>query len=131
MIIDTSAVIAILRNEPERSDLIDAITNTTDMLSMSAGTYLEAFIVARENRRVSPAQQLDEFIEDYNMDVVAFTPHQARLAGEAYRRFGKGSGHAAHLNFGDCITYALAKDLGQALLFKGNDFSKTDIVPAL
>jgi ribonuclease VapC len=131
MILDTSAVIAILRNEPERDALITAMTDANDILSMSAGSYLEAIVVARENKRVSPARQLDELINDYSVDVAAFTPHQARIAGEAYRRFGKGSGHAAQLNFGDCMTYALAKDLGKSVLFKGGDFSKTDIEPAL
>ena len=75
-------------------------------------------------------RQLDEFIETAEIVVEPVTEQQARIAREAYRDFGKGSGHPAQLNFGDCVSYALAKTTGEPLLFKGNDFSRTDIRPA-
>lgn len=77
-----------------------------------------------------PVATLDAILLSLGVEVVPFTPSQARLAQEAYLRFGRGSGHPARLNLGDCISYALAKDTGEPLLFKGNDFVHTDLNPA-
>jgi ribonuclease VapC len=76
------------------------------------------------------SRALDSFLAANDITIEAVTPAQARLARDAYRDFGKGSGHAAQLNFGDCLTYALAKETGQAVLFKGNDFRHTDLEAA-
>lgn len=129
MIVDTSALIAILKEEPESERLMTAMANA-DALEMSAATYLESGIVADGNRNQLLSERLDAVIETLAVTIAPVTEAQARRARAAYRRFGKGSGHAAGLNFGDCFSYALAKASGEALLFKGNDFSKTDIVSA-
>ncbi len=130
MILDTSAVVAILNDEPERSAFAAAITNAA-RVSMSAATYLEAGIVVDALKRSDLSRELDDFLLDNKVDISPFTPAQARIAREAYRDFGKGSGHAARLNYGDCIAYALAKDLREPLLFKGTDFAHTDVKRAV
>lgn len=130
MIIDTSALIAILRQEPDARAFMEAI-EAANIRRMSAATFVEAAIVVDGNRDPVLTRRFDELIEEAQIAIVPVTDSQATLARAAYRDFGKGSGHPAGLNFGDCFAYALAKELREPLLFKGNDFARTDIRPAL
>jgi len=130
MIVDTSALIAILQNEPETPEFLEALIQDVDC-RISAATYVEAAIVVDGVRNPVLSRRLNELIRSVDIVIEPFTESQARIAREAYRDFGKGSGHPAQLNFGDCFAYALAKDTGEPLLFKGNDFSKTDVASAL
>lgn len=130
MIIDTSAVVAILRNEPEAPAFTEAIA-TANRRRMSAANYLEAAIVMDGSRDPVVSRRLDEFIEIAELAIEPVTVQQMAIARAAYRDFGRGSGHPAGLNFGDCFAYALAKDTAQPLLFKGNDFGHTDLKPVL
>ena len=130
MIVDTSALIAILKEEPESERFMTAMANG-DALEMSAATYLESGIVADGNRNQLLSERLDAVIETFAIVIAPVTEAQARRARAAYRRFGKGSGHPAGLNFGDCFSYALAMEQGQPLLFKGEDFGQTDVGIAL
>ena len=130
MIVDTSAVIAILYMEPEGESFTELIQQTMDC-RMSAASYLETAIVLDASRDPIVSRRLDEIIRTAGILIEPVTEAQARIAREAYRDFGKGSGHPAQLNFGDCFAYALARDTGQPLLFKGSDFSKTDLASAL
>jgi ribonuclease VapC len=98
---------------------------------MSAATFLEAAIVVDGSRDPILSREFDEFVAASGIAIEPVTERQARIAREAYRDFGKGSGHAAQLNFGDCFAYALAKDRMEPLLFKGGDFRHTDVRPAL
>lgn len=97
---------------------------------MSAASYLETAIVLDSRRDVVLSRRLDELLVDLAIRIEPVTAAQAMVAREAYRDFGKGSGHPAGLNFGDCLTYGLAKDRREPLLFKGNDFVHTDIESA-
>ncbi len=126
MIVDTSAVVAIARNEPERSRFLTALDRDA-VNHMSAASFFEAAIVIDGSRNPVLSRRLDAFIQTSAIVIESVTEHQARIAREAYRDFGKGSGHPAGLNFGDCFAYALAKDMGEPLLFKGDDFSATDV----
>jgi ribonuclease VapC len=98
---------------------------------MSAASYLEASIVADRSDDPRASREFDRLIRELGIDIVPVTAEQAIIAREAYRDFGEGSGHAAALNFGDCFAYALAKDRNETLLYKGDDFSQTDVVSAL
>lgn len=128
MIVDTSAIIAILKNEPERDRLLEAIARA-DRPRMSAVTAVEAGIVAETIGGEVGARDLDLLIFRLAVEIVVFTPDQAAIARRAHSRFGKGR-HPAGLNFGDCIAYALARDTGEPLLFKGGDFARTDVIAA-
>lgn len=97
---------------------------------MSAANWFEAAMVLQSRGGEATATRFDHMIQVEGIEVVELTPRQALLAREAWQRFGKGR-HKAALNFGDCMAYATAKDVGEPLLFKGNDFSQTDIEPAL
>ncbi len=98
---------------------------------MSVATLLEATIVVSRSKDARHRRQLDQLITDYGIEIVPVTLAQGALARAAHDAFGRGSGHPAKLNFGDCFAYALAKETGEPLLFKGNDFAQTDIDPAL
>lgn len=98
---------------------------------MSAGTYLETAVVVDANRDPVLSARLDELLAVAEVTIEPVTQRHAEIARQAYRDFGKGSGQRAGLNFGDCFAYALARDSGQPLLFKGDDFSRTDLTPAL
>ena len=98
---------------------------------MSAATYLEAAVVIDGSRDAVASRRFDDFMREAAIAIEPVTESQARLAREAYRDFGKGSGHPARLNFGDCFAYALAKTRCESLLFKGEDFGHTDVVAAL
>lgn len=130
MIIDTSALIAILRAEDDASEMALAIERA-QVRRISAASYLETAVVIDASRDPIASRRFDELVDTAELRVEPVTREQAGIARDAYRDFGKGSGHKADLNFGDCFAYALAKSTGEALLFKGNDFSHTDIAPAL
>lgn len=129
MIIDTSAIIAILRNEPEAAFCAQAIADAAER-RLSAANFLEAAVVIDGSRDPVASRKFDELVREARLTIEPVTEAQARIAREAYRDFGKGTGHPAQLNFGDCFAYALAKTMGEPLLFKGQDFTHTDVVPA-
>ena len=130
MIVDTSAVTAILKEEQDAPRFLRAVAISTQPKRMSAANYLEAGIVVDANRNPLLSRRLDDLIVQTGIEVEAVTPQQADIARAAYRDFGKGSGHPARLNFGDCFAYALAKSMREPLLFKGDDFSHTDVAIA-
>ena len=130
MILDTSAIIAILRNEPEATDFAEAIEKA-NRRRVSAVNYVEAAAVIDGSRDPIASRRFDDLIQEAEIAIEPVTEAQARIARHAYRDFGKGSGHPAKLNFGDCFAYALAKAKGEPLLFKGDDFTRTDITPVL
>jgi len=125
MIVDTSAIVAILRNEQDADELAAAI-ESAELRRVSAATYVEAAIVIDSNRNPLLSNLLDSFLVRSLIDIEPVTVEQARIAREAYRDFGKGR-HRAGLNLGDCFAYALAKEKGEPLLFKGDDFRSTDV----
>jgi ribonuclease VapC len=121
MIVDTSALIAILRAEPEARAFAIAIADA-DRRRISAANYLEAAIVIDGSHDPIASRRFDDLLREAAIAIEPVTAEQAKVAREAYRDFGRGSGHAARLNFGDCFAYALAKTTGEPLLFKGDDF---------
>src|SRR5262245_46790106 len=127
MIIDTSAIIAIFRDEPEAMSCVRAIADAT-IRRVSAVNYVESAVVIDASRDPIATRRFDDFIKEADISIEPVTETQAQIARGAYRDFGKGSGHPAKLNFGDCFAYALAKESGEPLLFKGADFAHTDIV---
>jgi len=129
MVVDTSALIAILEREEDAETIVSALEGGSLRL-ISAGTLLECTIVALARRGEAGVDLLREFVSAAGIETVSVTSDLAKIAYEGYVRYGKGR-HAAGLNFGDCFAYALAKNTGESLLFKGNDFAKTDLVAAL
>lgn len=129
MVIDSSALLAILLLEPEAAALAAAIDRDPIRL-ISAASLLETAMVIESRRWPEGGRELDLLIYRMKADIASFTPEQAEVAREAFRRYGRGR-HAAALNFGDCIAYALAKTSGEPLLFKGGDFSRTDVAAAV
>ena len=125
MVIDTSALLAILLSEAEKDSFLSAMLADRVRL-LAAGNLLEASIVLAARGGEDNVDDLDRFIRDAEIEVVAFDREQVGLARTAWRRFGKGN-HRAGLNFGDCMAYALAKSRHEPLLFKGDDFARTDI----
>ena len=125
MVIDTSAIVAILQNEPEQDAFIEAI-ESADIRLVSAASFLEASIVILTRYGMDGILDLDLFMAKAGIEISSVDSDQANIARRAFRDFGRGR-HPAELNFGDCFSYALAKSLDLPLLFKGNDFSKTDI----
>jgi ribonuclease VapC len=128
MVIDTSAILAWLKDEPAR-DRIVAGLEAHQVRRMSSVSLLEAQIVLRAREHPALLGKLDQFLEEIEVIVVPFDESQARMAAAAVQRYGKGQGHPAQLNMGDCAAYALAKTTNEPLLFVGNDFSQTDIKP--
>ncbi|WP_109507499.1 type II toxin-antitoxin system VapC family toxin [Nocardioides speluncae] len=130
MIVDSSALLAVALGEPDGAVYVDAL-DQAESPRIGAATLLEAGIVAA--RRMDPrvSRRLDALVSTSRAVVVPFDEEQARVARAAYRDFGKGSGHKAQLNFGDCLAYALASVTGEPLLYKGDDFAHTDIRSAL
>ncbi len=126
MIVDTSALIAILRNEPEAREFAHAM-EAAKRIRLSAASYVEAGVMTDGARDPVVSRGLDDLIRLAEIEIAPVTVEQARLARAAYRDFGRGSGHPAKLNFGDCFSYALAKEAGETLLYKENDFSHTDV----
>ena len=129
MVIDTSALLAVLQDEPERSRFNEAI-EAADSRMMSTATFVEVSIVIESRYGGEGLRDLDLFIDRAGIELVALDVEQAKVARQAYSRFGKGR-HAAGLNYGDCFAYALANVLGQPLLYKGDDFPRTDVTPFL
>jgi len=129
MIVDASAVLAILKEEAPAQSCAIALENSRAS-RISAANWLEASIVVDSSRDPVASRRFDELVKEARLTVEPVTTDQARIAREAYRDFGKGSGHPAQLNFGDCFAYALAKALDEPLLFTGRDFIHTDITPA-
>jgi ribonuclease VapC len=121
MIVDTSALIAILRDEPEARAFAIAIADA-DHRRISAANYLEAAMVIDGSHDPIASRRFDDLLREAAIAIEPVTEEQAKVAREAYRDFGRGSGHAAQLNFGDCFAYALAMTTGEPLLFKGDDF---------
>jgi ribonuclease VapC len=130
MIVDSSALVAIATKEPEGSSFARIIDKTASV-SMSAATYFETAIVLDKRKDPARTARLDELIEELVIEIEPFTPTQAKIARQAYRDYGKGSGHPANLNFGDCLSYALAREKREPILFKGNDFVHTDLRAAV
>ncbi len=121
MIIDSSAIAAIVRGEPKAESFLSAIKAQSNAI-MSAGNYLEMGIVIDSDRNAALSAGLNPLLDKMGIEVVPVTSEQAKIARQAYRDFGKGSGHKAQLNFGDCFAYALAMERGEGLLYKGDDF---------
>jgi len=130
MIVDSSALIAILVNE-EDGDALSRVLDGPEVVRMSAASYLETSIVIDRYRDAVLSAKLDDLILDADIAIEPVTAEQARIARQAYRDYGKGSGHPAKLNFGDCFSYALARDKREPCLFKGDDFIHTDLRSAL
>jgi ribonuclease VapC len=130
VILDTSAVIAILRDEPEAPSFARAIEQAAQR-RISAVNYVEAAAVIDASRDPVASRRLDELLEEAEIIVESVSESQARIARQAYRDFGKVSGHPANLNFGDCFAYALAKAKRESMLFEGDEFSHTDVTSAL
>ena len=129
IVVDTSALIAILDKEPDANLYAEAIAEADPPL-ISTATLVELNIVMLNRHGIKAAQIVDRLIQEGGFQVESFTIQHAELARDAYARYGKGQ-QPAGLNYGDCFSYALAKATGVPLLFKGQDFSKTDIVPVL
>jgi ribonuclease VapC len=128
VIVDTSAILAILEQEPDAGRYARAL-GREPACQISAANWLEASIVMFGRHREEGVRDLDLLLANYRVDVAEVTLEQAQEARRAFMRFGKGL-HPARLNFGDCFAYGLAKDTGEKLLFKGGDFDKMDIEPA-
>lgn len=128
MILDSSAVVAILRAEPEARMMAQAV-DRAEPCRISAVSYVEAAIVIDSGRDPIASRRFDDFFRESEIVVESVTQRQAEIARQAYRDFGKGR-HRAGLNLGDCFAYALAKEMGEALLFKGDDFCHTDVQAA-
>jgi ribonuclease VapC len=122
MIVDSSAMVAMLRREPEARVFFEALTDEGSA-SISAANYLETAIVLDGKRDPVLSARLDTMLARLNVEIAPVTQSQARTARQAYRDFGKGSGHPAKFNFGDCFAYALAMERGEPLLYKGEDFA--------
>ena len=129
IVLDTSALIALLLKEPDAELLASARVSAT-AIRMAAPNWLEVAMVAMARRGIDGYQQLKQILERLQVEVVASDRANAEIAFQAWIQYGKGR-HPAGLNYGDCFAYALAKQRGEALLYKGNDFSKTDIQSVL
>jgi ribonuclease VapC len=125
MVVDTSTVMAILKQEPDALFYAELI-ETANVRLISAVSVLEAGILATSRKGDEGARELDAFLSAAELEVVPFDSEQAAVGRDAFRRFGKGR-HPANLNFGDCAVYALAATRAEPLLFKGSDFSATDL----
>jgi len=132
IVVDTSAIIAIFRREAD-APVIARKLEEAGQAHIAAATVVETSIVLRSLKGLTAEEAerwLDEFIDEAALTVVPMTADHVRAARAAHMLFGKGTGHPARLNFGDCCTYALAKVFGIPLLFKGDDFARTDVIPA-
>lgn len=130
MIVDSSALIAILAGEPDAEELNDVLSGAVRR-ALSVANYLEAAIVLDRHPARRAGEKLDRYLVTGQVELADVTESQARIARAAYRNFGRGTGHPAGLNFGDCFAYALAIDRDESLLYKGNDFKHTDVRSAL
>ena len=125
MIVDSSAVIAILNSEPEAEEFARLMVPAHTR--MSVANWLEATMVAEHKKTANAADRLDQLVAGLGIELEPVTVKQDRMARAAFRRYGRGSGSPARLNFGDCFAYALSSTAGEPLLFKGDDFVHTDV----
>jgi ribonuclease VapC len=128
MIVDSSAMVAMLLEEPEGHHFDVAILRSAGC-QMSSGSLLESSMILQSRKGADGVRDLELLIVRFKIEIAPFTESQARIARVAFERYGKGR-HPAQLNFGDCMAYALAKETGEELLFKGTDFGKTDVAVA-
>nr|WP_300144061.1 type II toxin-antitoxin system VapC family toxin [Propionicimonas sp.] len=129
MIVDTSAIVALLLAEPEAADIARLLAEGP--ARMSAATLVELHAVAANRLSAVQHRRLERLLIEAEIQIVPFTEEQARVAGQALRDFGRGSGHPARLNLGDAYTYALAATTGEPVLFVGDDFTHTDLESSL
>jgi len=129
MIVDTSAVMAILLGEPDTRKFATAMIDAPNC-TISAGSWIELSAVLTRGRHDLDAA-LNDLVVRSQLKIAPVTVDQARIGHDAYRTYGRGSGHSARLNFGDCFAYALARASGESLLFKGEDFARTDVIAAV
>lgn len=129
MVVDSSALLAIYFNEVERGVFADAVMSAMGP-RMGAPNLVEASMVVEARHGETGLRELDRIVANLELDIVSFDASHVVAARQAFRKYGRGR-HRAALNFGDCCAYALAKTLDLPLLFKGNDFSQTDLTPAL
>lgn len=130
MIVETSAFVAVVFDEPERGELLERIASATGDVGMSAANVVEASIVINARGSASQQRRAIALRAELGIHVEPVTATQAELASAAYGEYGRGTGHPASLNFGDCFAYALAIDKDEPLLFVGDDFAHTDVQPA-
>ena len=130
IVVDASALLAILEGEPDAARYAEALADA-DAALMSAATLIEAGIVMVNRHGPKAARKLHALVREAGIEVENVTPRHAQIALDAFAIYGKGRQHKAGLNYGDCFVYALAKATGLPLLFKGNDFSHTDLLSAL
>ena len=129
MIVDTSAIVAVIFHEPERAGFLNILLGETRLMVSAASLHETSIVVAGRKRDTRAVIQVDNLFRDFGVEIVPANAEAARAARDAYFHFGKGY-HPAGLNLADCFPYSLAKMRGEPLLFKGTDFLKTDIVPA-
>lgn len=130
MIVDSSALVAILKEEAGWETYAGTL-NAAEAPRISAAAYVELSIVIDRWKDPVLSSRVDELLARFNIQIEPFTTEQARIARQAYRDYGRGSGHAANLNYGDCFSYALARVMREPILFKGGDFVHTDLRPAV
>jgi ribonuclease VapC len=130
MIVDASALVALVREEPDADRFFRALSDTREPKRMSAANYVEAAIVIDAAKSPIASRRFDDAVAAAGIVVEPVTREHADIARAAYRDFGNGSGHPAGLNFGDCVAYPLARARREPLLFKGDDFSHTDVAIA-
>ncbi|MEO6609047.1 MAG: type II toxin-antitoxin system VapC family toxin [Aestuariivirga sp.] len=130
MVLDTSAIVAILRDEPDARLLFESIIGS-DLRLMASPTFLETSIVVGANKNSEGIAKLDDLISRLDIKIIEFGLEHALVARRAFQTYGKGQGHPAQLNFGDCISYATSKVEAMPLLFKGDDFRLTDVECAI
>jgi ribonuclease VapC len=126
MIVDTSALVAILKREPG-FEILAKVLDSAGSSHISASTYVELSIVVDRWKNPTMSRRVDELIEQFRIIIEPFDAEQAKIARQAYRDYGRGSGHPANLNFGDCFTYALAREKREPVLWKGEGFGHTDL----
>lgn len=129
MIVDTSAIVAIVLGEADAERLAQILSDAPEP-KMSTATAVEVNAVLTRRLRAEDQRRVERLLDEWEIDLVAFDAEQAAIASRAYRDFGRGSGHPAALNLGDCYSYALADVTGEPLLYVGDDFGHTDITPA-
>jgi ribonuclease VapC len=129
VIVDTSAIVAIVLDEPHSAQLAELVFDATAP-KMSAATAVEVSAVLTRRLRPEDQRRVERLLDEWEIELVAFDAEQAAIASRAYRDFGRGSGHPAALNLGDCYSYALADVTGEPLLFVGDDFVHTDVTAA-
>jgi ribonuclease VapC len=130
VIVDTSAIVALVLSESGAENLREALARSPES-RISAPSYVELCAVLQRRNRPEIGRMVDRLLAAYGIEIEAFDAGQARVAAQAYRDYGRGSGHRARLNLGDCYSYALASVTGEPLLYRGDDFIHTDIQPAL